>query len=55
MVRDSQVGIDRGMVFSLSRIGESGRWFVRLLNGVEQHYISDTASAFDVLAPKAGP
>ena len=32
---------------------ESGRWFTRSLNGVKQHYISDTATAFAVLALKS--
>ena len=28
----------------------SGRWFTRSLNGVKQHFISDTATAFAVMA-----
>jgi len=32
---------------------ESGRWFTRSLNGVKQHFISDTATVFAVLALKS--
>lgn len=45
--------IQRGVKWLKANQRESGRWFVRSLNRVEQHYISDTATAFAVLALKA--
>jgi len=31
----------------------SGRWFTRSMNGIKQHYVSDTATAFVVLTLRA--
>jgi len=45
--------IQRGAHWLRTHQRESGRWFTRSLNGVEQHYISHTATAFAVLALKA--
>ena len=42
--------IQRGKAWLTSHQRVSGRWFTRSLNGVKQHYISDTATAFAVLA-----
>lgn len=42
--------IQRGKGWLASNQRASGRWFTRSLNGVEQHFISDTATAFAVLA-----
>ncbi|MEQ1859256.1 MAG: prenyltransferase/squalene oxidase repeat-containing protein [Chthoniobacteraceae bacterium] len=52
-VAASNPAIQRGANWLRANQRESGRWFVRSLNGVEQHYISDTATAFAVLALKA--
>jgi squalene-hopene/tetraprenyl-beta-curcumene cyclase len=42
--------IRRGKAWLSTNQRESGRWFTRSLNGVKQHYISDTATVFAVLA-----
>ncbi len=42
--------IQRGIRWLKTNQRESGRWFTRSLNGVPQHYISDTATVFAVLA-----
>lgn len=46
----SHDSIQRGKTWLVSHQRESGRWFTRSLNGVEQNYISDTATVFAVLA-----
>lgn len=46
--------IERGKTWLMSNQRVSGRWFTRSLNGVKQHYISDTATAFAVLAVRGG-
>lgn len=52
----NDASVQRGVKWLRANQRESGRWFVRSLNGVEQHYISDAATAFAVLALKAcGP
>ena len=45
--------VQRGVKWLRAHQRESGRWFVRSLNGVKQHYLSDTATAFAVLVLKA--
>jgi squalene-hopene/tetraprenyl-beta-curcumene cyclase len=45
--------LQRGVKWLSTNQRESGRWFTRSLNGVEQHFISDTATVFAVLALKA--
>ena len=45
--------IQRGKTWLASNQRSSGRWFTRSLNGTRQHYISDTATAFAVLALNA--
>ena len=45
--------VQRGAQWLRRHQRESGRWFVRSLNEVKQHFISDTATAFAVLALKA--
>jgi len=42
-----------GVKWLSSNQRESGRWFTRSLNGVKQHFISDTATTFAVLVLKA--
>ena len=49
----SDAALQRGKTWLASNQRESGRWFTRSLNGVKQHYISDAASAFAVLALEA--
>jgi squalene-hopene/tetraprenyl-beta-curcumene cyclase len=46
----SDAALQRGKTWLASNQRESGRWFTRSINGVKQHYISDAASAFAVLA-----
>jgi squalene-hopene/tetraprenyl-beta-curcumene cyclase len=46
----STESVRRGKTWLSTNQRESGRWFTRSLNGVKQHYISDTATAFAVLA-----
>lgn len=45
--------LQRGVKWLSTNQRESGRWFTRSLNGVPQHFISDTATVFAVLALKA--
>lgn len=45
--------LQNGVRWLFTNQRESGRWFTRSLNGVPQHYISDTATVFAVLALKA--
>lgn len=45
--------IQRGKAWLTTNQRASGRWFTRSINGVEENYISDTATAFAVLALKA--
>jgi squalene-hopene/tetraprenyl-beta-curcumene cyclase len=45
--------IQRGKAWLASNQRASGRWFTPSINGVEEHYISDSATAFAVLALKA--
>jgi squalene-hopene/tetraprenyl-beta-curcumene cyclase len=45
--------IQRGKSWLAKNQRESGRWFTRSLNGVEQNYISDTGTVFAVLALEA--
>jgi squalene-hopene/tetraprenyl-beta-curcumene cyclase len=45
--------IRRGVRWLSTNQRESGRWFTRSLNGVKEHYISDTGTAFAVLALEA--
>lgn len=42
--------LKRGIDWLKTNQRVSGRWFTRSLNGVKQHYISDAASAFAVMA-----
>ncbi len=49
----SHDSVRRGKTWLTTNQRESGRWFTRSLNGVRQHYISDTATVFAVLALKA--
>lgn len=49
----SHAALRRGVKWLSENQRESGRWFTRSLNGVKQHYISDTATSFAVLALKA--
>ncbi len=49
----SHEALQSGVKWLAANQRESGRWFTRSLNGVEQHYISDTATVFAVLAIKA--
>lgn len=42
--------LQRGRAWLASNQRQSGRWFTPSLNGVKQHYMSDAASAFAVLA-----
>jgi squalene-hopene/tetraprenyl-beta-curcumene cyclase len=42
--------IQRGKTWLTSNQRVSGRWFTRSLNGIKQHFISDTATTFAVLA-----
>jgi len=49
----SHEGIQRGKNWLATNQRVSGRWFTRSLNGVKQHFISDTATVFAVLALKA--
>lgn len=49
-VPTSHASIQRGKSWLISNQRESGRWFTRSLNGVNEHYISDTGTAFAVLA-----
>lgn len=45
--------VQKGIHWLKTNQRESGRWFTRSLNGVPQHYISDTATVFAVLALKS--
>jgi squalene-hopene/tetraprenyl-beta-curcumene cyclase len=45
--------VRRGKAWLAANQRASGRWFTPSINGVEEHYISDTATAFAVLALKA--
>ncbi len=45
--------IQHGKAWLTSNQRVSGRWFTRSLNGIKQHFISDTGSAFAVLALSA--
>ncbi len=49
----THVALQRGVAWLSSNQRASGRWFTRSMNGVEEHFISDTATAFAVLALKA--
>ena len=49
----SHDAVQRGVKWLSTSQRESGRWFTRSLNGVPQHFISDTATVFAVLALKA--
>ncbi|MBI5773525.1 MAG: hypothetical protein HZA89_07255 [Verrucomicrobia bacterium] len=49
----SHDALQRGVKWLSSNQRVSGRWFTRSMNGVEEHFISDTATAFAVLALKA--
>lgn len=42
--------VQRGKAWLMANQRVSGRWFTRSLNGVKQHYISDAATPFAVLA-----
>jgi squalene-hopene/tetraprenyl-beta-curcumene cyclase len=52
-VSASHDALQRGVKWLSANQRESGRWFTRSMNGVEEHFISDTATAFAVLALKA--
>lgn len=52
-VASSDPTIQRGKAWLATNQRASGRWFTRSMNGVEENYISDTATAFAVLALKA--
>ncbi len=52
-IPSSHPAVQRGAKWLAANQRESGRWFTPSLNGVEQHYISDTATCFAVLALKA--
>jgi len=45
--------IQRGVAWLKANQRESGRWFTRSLNRDTRHYISNTATAFAILALKA--
>jgi squalene-hopene/tetraprenyl-beta-curcumene cyclase len=45
--------IQRGVAWLKANQRESGRWFTRSLNHVGRHYISNTGTAFAILALKA--
>ena len=45
--------LQRGAHWLASNQRASGRWFTRSLNGVKQHFVSDTGTSFAVLALKA--
>lgn len=49
-VATSPAAIQRGKNWLATNQRVSGRWFTRSLNGVRQHSINDTATAFAVLA-----
>lgn len=49
----NDASLQRGKSWLADNQRASGRWFTRSLNGIKQHYISDTATAFAVLALKA--
>jgi hypothetical protein len=49
-VSATDLAIQRGKAWLSSNQRVSGRWFTPSINGVEEHYISDTATAFAVLA-----
>ena len=49
----SQTALQRGVKWLSTNQRDSGRRFTRSLNGVPQHFISDTATVFAVLALKA--
>jgi squalene-hopene/tetraprenyl-beta-curcumene cyclase len=49
----SHEALKRGVEWLSTHQRESGRWFTRSLNGVKQHFISDTATSFAVMALKA--
>ncbi len=42
--------VQRGKLWLTTNQRASGRWFTRSMNGVKQHFISDTATSFAVLA-----
>lgn len=42
--------VRRGKLWLTANQRASGRWFTRSMNGVKQHFISDTATSFAVLA-----
>lgn len=46
----NDAAVQRGKTWLMTNQRASGRWFTRSLNGIKQHFISDTASAFAVLA-----
>lgn len=52
-VAANDASIQRGREWLAANQRASGRWFTRSLNGVAEHYISDAATAFAVLALKA--
>lgn len=45
--------IQRGVAWLKANQRESGRWFTRSLNGVGRHYISNTGTAFAIMALRA--
>jgi len=49
----SDAGMQRGVNWLRTHQRASGRWFTPSLNGVKEHYISDAATAFAVLALRA--
>lgn len=49
-VPTSNDSIQRGKAWLTANQRVSGRWFTRSLNGVKEHFISDTATAFAILA-----
>ena len=52
-VAATDAAIQRGRAWLATNQRASGRWFTRSMNGVAEHYISDTATAFAVLALQA--
>ena len=49
----SDAAMQQGVNWLRTHQRASGRWFTPSLNGVKEHYISDTATAFAVLALRA--
>jgi squalene-hopene/tetraprenyl-beta-curcumene cyclase len=49
----NDAAIQRGVNWLRTHQRASGRWFTPSLNGVKEHYISDAATAFAVLALRA--